>query len=92
MAKLFHVNKYKYNDEIRIEKRHYEWYNTGESIDRNGNLCYSKERRTYTEIVGVRIKTNRVITDKHHTFTDLLDELEELGYKMLYKYDERRKN
>lgn len=82
MAKLFHVNKYKYNDEIRIEERHYEWYNTTESIDRNGNLCYPKYRRTYRRVVGVRIKTNRVITQQHTTFIDVLDELEEKGYKI----------
>lgn len=82
MAKLFHVNKYKYNDEIRIEERHYEWYNTTESIDRNGNLCYPKDRRTYRRVVGVKIKTNRVITQEHTTFIDVLDELEEKGYKI----------
>lgn len=82
MAKIFHVNKYKYNDEIRIEERHYEWYNTTESIDRNGNLCYPKSRRTYRRVVGVKIKTNRVITQEHTTFIDVLDELEEKGYKI----------
>lgn len=82
MAKIFHINKYKYNDEITIEERYYEWYNTTESIDRNGNLCYPKERRTYKEIVGVITKTHKVITDKHQTFIDLLDELEESGYKI----------
>jgi len=83
MAKLFHVDKHKYNDEIIIEKRHYEWYNTTEHIDRHGNLCYPKERRTYYEIVGVKIKTHRVITDKHHTYLDVINELEELGYKQI---------
>lgn len=73
MANLFHVNKYKYNDEITVEERHYEWYTI--TWDR-------KYRRTYTEIVGVSSKTNRVITRKHPTFIDLLDELEALGYKM----------
>lgn len=82
MAKLFHINKYKYNDEIRIEERHYEWYNTTESIDRNGNLCYPKYRRTYTEIVGVSKKTNKVVTHNHSTYLDLFDELEKLGYKI----------
>lgn len=80
MAELFHVNKYKYNDEITIEERHYEWYNTTERVI-NGGLCYPKYRRTYTEIVGVSLKTNKVITHKHHTYIDLLDELKELGYK-----------
>ncbi len=73
MAELFHVNKYKYNDEITVEERHYEWYTI---------TCGRKYRRTYTEIVGVSSKTNRVITHKHPTFINLLDELEELGYKM----------
>lgn len=82
MAKIFHVNKYKYNDEIRIEERHYEWYNTTECVDCNGNLCYPKYRRTYVEIVGVSTKTNKVVTHKHHTHTVLFDELEKLGYKI----------
>lgn len=82
MANLFHVNKYKYNGEITVEERHYEWYNTTERII-DGKLCYPKYRRTYTEIVGVSSKTNRVVTRKHPTFINLLDELEELGYKMI---------
>lgn len=81
MAELFHVNKYKYNDEITIEERHYEWYNTTERVI-NGELCYPKYRRTYTEIVGVSLKTNKVITHKHPTYIDLLNELKELGYKI----------
>ena len=82
MAKIFHVNKYKYNDEITIEERHYEWYNTTERIV-NGNLCYPKYRRTYVEIIGVSSKTNEVVTHKHPRYIDLLDELKELGYKTM---------
>jgi len=81
MANLFHVNKYKYNDEITIEERHYEWYNTTERVI-NGGLCYTKYRRTYTEIVGVSNKTNKVVTHNHSTYLDLFDELEKLGYKI----------
>lgn len=81
MANLFHVNKYKYNDEITIEERHYEWYSTTERVI-NGGLCYPKYRRTYTEIVGVFKKTNKVITHNHSTYLDLFDELEKLGYKI----------
>ena len=47
MAELFHVNKYRYNDEITIEERHYEWFNTTERII-DGEICYPKYRRTYT--------------------------------------------
>ena len=81
MAKIFHVNKCKYNDEITIEERHYEWYNTTERVI-NGGLCYPKYRRTYTEIVGVSNKTNKVVTHNHSTYLDLFDELEKLGYKI----------
>lgn len=82
MAELFHVNKYKYNDEITIEERHYEWYNTTECVDGNGNLCYPKYRRTYTIIVAVSKKTNKVVTHEHSAYLDLFDELKELGYKI----------
>ena len=81
MANLFHVNKFKYNDEITIEERHYEWYNTTERVI-NGGLCYPKYRRTYTEIVGVSTKTNKVVTHNHSIYLDLFDELEKLGYKI----------
>ena len=81
MAELFHVNKYKYNDEITIEERHYEWYSTTERVV-DGGLCYPKYRRTYTEIVGVKTKTNKVVTHNHSTYLDLFDELEKLGYKI----------
>ena len=81
MANLFHLNKYKYNDEITIEERHYEWYSTTERVI-NGGLCYPKYRRTYTEIVGVSNKTNKVVTHNHSTYLDLFDELEKLGYKI----------
>ena len=80
MAKIFHVNKYRYNDEITIEERHYECHTTTERII-NGNLCYPKYRRTYMEMVGVSSKTNKMVTHKHPTYIDLLDELKELGYK-----------
>ena len=79
MGKIFHINKYKYNDEITIEERHYEWFNTTETIDCNGNLSYPKYRRTYVEIVGVSKKTNKVVTHKHSTYTDLFDELKKLN-------------
>ncbi len=81
MAELFHVNKYKYNDEITIEERHYEWYSTTERVV-DGGLCYPKYRRTYTEIVGVSKKTNKVVTHNHSTYLDLFDEFEKLGYKI----------
>ena len=81
MANIFHVNKYMYNDEITIEERHYEWYSTTERVI-NGGLCYPKYRRTYTEIVGVSKKTNKVVTHSHSTYLDLFDELEKLGYKI----------
>ena len=81
MANLFHINKYKYNDEITIEERHYEWYNTTERVI-NGGLYYPKYRRTYTEIVGVSSKTNVAVTHKHFTYIDVIDELKELGYKI----------
>jgi hypothetical protein len=79
MAKIFHVNKYKYNDEITIEERHYEWYSTTERVV-DGGLCYPKYRRTYTEIVGILKKTNKVVTHNHSTYIDLFDELKKLGY------------
>lgn len=81
MAEIFHVNKFKYNDEITIEERHYEWYSTTERVI-NGGLCYPKYRRTYTEIVGVSKKTNKVVTHSHSTYLDLFDELEKLGYEI----------
>ena len=84
MAELFYVNKYNYNDEITIEERHYEWYNTTERII-DGKLCYPKYRRTYTEIVGVSSKTNKEVTHAHSTYINLLDELKVLGYKSKIK-------
>ena len=84
MAELFHVNKYKYNDEITIEERHYEWYSTTERII-DGKLCYPKYRRTYTEIVGVSTKTDEVVTHKHTTYLSLFDELKEMGHKSILK-------
>jgi hypothetical protein len=81
MAELFHVNKYKYNDEITIEERHYEWFNTTERII-DGGICYPKYRRTYTKMVGVSSKTNKEVTHDHNTYMDLLDELKRMGYKI----------
>jgi hypothetical protein len=81
MAELFHVNKYRYNDEITIEERHYEWFNTTERII-DGEICYPKYRRTYTKMVGVSSKTNKEVTHDHNTYMDLLDELKRMGYKI----------
>jgi hypothetical protein len=81
MAELFHVNKYRYNDEITIEERHYEWFNTTERII-DGEICYPKYQRTYTKMVGVSSKTNKEVTHDHNTYMDLLDELKRMGYKI----------
>lgn len=80
MEELFHVNKYGYNDEITIEERHYEWFNTTERITDSG-ICYPKYRRTYTKMVGVSSETNKVVTHEHNTYKDLFDELKGMGYK-----------
>ena len=80
MVELFHVNKYKYNDEITVEERHYEWFNTTEHII-DSVLCYPKYRRTYTKMVGVSL-SNKVVTHEHNTYMDLFDELKELGHKI----------
>ena len=81
MAELFHVIKYRYNDEITIEERHYEWFNTTERII-DGKICYPKYRRTYTKLVGVSSETNKEVSHEHYTYTDLFDELKGLGYKI----------
>ena len=80
LSRIFYKIDRDSDGKITIEERHYEWYNTTERVI-NGGLCYPKYRRTYTEIVGVSKKTNKVVTHNHSTYNDLFDELEKLGYK-----------